>query len=70
MYDIAHYFGDKNRQVLKKHQTWLEKDNISANCSFLMGGQIKGELPELYMVYSQGNVLIPIRHMCDLYYEV
>ncbi|WP_299493482.1 peptidase [Acaryochloris sp. IP29b_bin.137] len=57
MYDIAHYFGEKTREVLNQHQTWLKKDNISADCSFLVGGQLKGELPELYMVYSQGNFL-------------
>ena len=57
MYDIANYFGNKTRQVIEQHQEWLQKDNISANCSFLVGGQIKGELPELYMVYSQGNFL-------------
>ena len=57
MYDVALYFGEKIRQVLNQHQDWLQKDNISAGCSFLVGGQIQGELPELYMVYSQGNFL-------------
>jgi putative proteasome-type protease len=57
MYDIANCFGEKTRQVLDKHQEWLKKDNISFNCSFLVGGQLRGELPEIYMVYSQGNIL-------------
>ncbi|NJK30047.1 MAG: peptidase [Acaryochloris sp. SU_5_25] len=57
MYDIANYFGEKTRQVLDKHQKWLKKDNISVNCSFLIGGQLRGEVPEMYMVYSQGNIL-------------
>lgn len=57
MYDVANYFGEKTRQVIDKHQEWLKKDNISVNCSFLVGGQLKGESPELYMVYSQGNIL-------------
>lgn len=62
MYDIANYFGQKTREVLTQHQDWLTKDNISASCSFLVGGQIKGEVPELYMVYSQGNFLRATRN--------
>lgn len=57
LYDIAQYFGNKTRQVLDTHRDWLKKDNIEFHCSFLLGGQIQGETPELYMIYSAGNVL-------------
>jgi putative proteasome-type protease len=35
----------------------LEADRIDYRASFLVGGQIKGEEPELYLVYTQGNCI-------------
>jgi putative proteasome-type protease len=57
LYKVAQYIGTLTRQVLDEHRVWLKKDGIDAGCTFLIGGQIKGEAPELYMVYSQGNFL-------------
>jgi putative proteasome-type protease len=57
LYDIAQYVGRLTRTIIEEHQPWLKKDGIDARCSFLLGGQIKGEAPELYMIYSQGNFL-------------
>jgi putative proteasome-type protease len=57
MYKVAQYIGNLTRQVLEENRAWLKKDGIDAQCTFLVGGQIKGEAPELYMVYSQGNFL-------------
>jgi putative proteasome-type protease len=57
MYDIAHYLGNQIRQVREQERPWLEKDNIDFNCNILCGGQIRGEDPELYLIYSQGNFI-------------
>ncbi len=40
LYDIAHYIGDKSRQVQARERTWLEQDNIDFQCNFILGGQI------------------------------
>jgi putative proteasome-type protease len=57
LYDVAKYIGRLTRKVIEENQAWLKKDGIDAHCSFLLGGQIKGEAPELYMIYTQGNIL-------------
>lgn len=57
LYDVARYIGDKIRQVQEKERPWLEKDGIDYKCTLLLGGQIRGEDPELYMIYSQGNCI-------------
>ena len=57
MFDVATYFGRKTRQILDENREWMERDRIEFNCTFLLGGQLQGESPELYMVYSQGNFL-------------
>lgn len=57
MYDIANYIGQKSREIQDRDRPWLERDHIDYKCNFLLGGQIKGELPELYLIYPQGNFI-------------
>jgi putative proteasome-type protease len=57
LYDVARYIGDTIRQLQERDRSWLERDNIDFQCSFLLGGQIQGEEPGLYMIYRQGNFI-------------
>ena len=57
MYDVAHYIGNKSREIQDLDRSWLEKDRIDFSCNFLLGGQIKGEEPQLYLIYPQGNFI-------------
>ncbi|TVQ42646.1 MAG: peptidase [Gloeocapsa sp. DLM2.Bin57] len=57
LYDVARYIGNKSREMQELDRPWLEKDNIDYHCNFLLGGQIKGEEPQLYRIYSQGNYI-------------
>lgn len=57
MYDTARYIGNCIRNLQEVDRPWLQKDKIDFQCSFLLGGQIKGEDPQLYLIYSQGNCI-------------
>ncbi|MEM7771949.1 MAG: proteasome-type protease [Cyanobacteria bacterium P01_A01_bin.37] len=57
MYDVVRYVGDTMRTIQDRDRPWLEKDNIDASCNFLVGGQLPGESPELYLIYPQGNFI-------------
>jgi len=57
LYEIARYIGSKSRQVQEQDKAWLKQEGIDFKGSFIVGGQIKGEEPELYLVYSQGNCI-------------
>ncbi|MGB7087487.1 MAG: proteasome-type protease, partial [Phormidesmis sp.] len=57
LHEIASYIGDKMRQIQDKERPWLEKDGIDYQSTFIVGGQISGEAPSLYLVYSQGNFI-------------
>jgi putative proteasome-type protease len=57
MHDIARYVGNKSREIQEIDRPWLEKDKIDYSCSFLLGGQIKGEPPQLFLIYPQGNFI-------------
>ena len=57
LYEVARYIGSKIRQIHEQDRAWLQQDGIDFKCSFLLGGQIKGEDPELYLIYNQGNFI-------------
>lgn len=57
LYEVARYVGGKIREVQEIDRSWLQKDNIDFKCSIILGGQIKGEEPSLYLIYSQGNFI-------------
>jgi putative proteasome-type protease len=57
MYDGARVVGQQIRAVADVDRPALERDNINFNVCVLLGGQIKGEKPQLFMIYPQGNPL-------------
>lgn len=57
LYAVARYIGDKMRTIQDLDRPWLQKDGIDSTCNIILGGQIKGEESELYLIYSQGNFI-------------
>lgn len=57
MHEVAAHIGDVMRNIQDKERPWLEKDGIDYQSTFLVGGQVAGESPGLYLVYSQGNFI-------------
>jgi len=55
MYDAARAVGEQVRRLSDLERAALERDDFRFNVHLLLGGQIKGELPELYLIYPQGN---------------
>jgi putative proteasome-type protease len=56
-YEIARHIGGKIREIQEQDREWLARDKIEFQCSILLGGQIKGEAPQLYLIYPQGNCI-------------
>jgi len=56
-YDAARCVGGHVRDVAALDREFLERDKIGFAVSLLVGGQIRDEPPQLYMVYAQGNPL-------------
>jgi putative proteasome-type protease len=57
MYEVAALVGDALREVKGRDGPYLMQDNIDPSASFLVGGQIAGEQPRLFHVYSEGNFI-------------
>jgi putative proteasome-type protease len=57
LYDAARIIGTEIRRVSDIDRTALERDDYKFNVHFLLGGQIRGEAPGLFLIYPQGNPL-------------
>ena len=57
MYDVATLLGDTMRQVRVRDGAFLQQSNVDVTANFIVGGQIKGEEPRLFLVYSEGNFI-------------
>lgn len=57
LYQAARIVGDCVRQVSEIDRASLERDSFSFNVNLLLGGQVRGEAPGLYLIYPQGNPL-------------
>jgi putative proteasome-type protease len=57
MYDAARVIGVEVRRVAEMDRPALERDDYKFNVHFLLGGQVVGEPPTLFLIYPQGNPL-------------
>jgi putative proteasome-type protease len=57
MFDIATILGDSMREVRRRDGPAFMASNIEASASFIIGGQIQGERPRLFLIYSEGNFI-------------
>lgn len=57
VYDAARVIGSQIRKVSDIDRDHLEQDDYKFNVHFLLGGQVKGRTPELFLIYPQGNPL-------------
>lgn len=57
LYDAARAVGEQVRRVSDMDRPALERDDYRFNTHLLLGGQVRGEPPDLYLIYPQGNPL-------------
>ncbi len=55
----ADYVGMLSRSIQKKYAPGGEEAGFNAEATFILGGQIKGLAPELYLIYAEGNHIHP-----------
>jgi putative proteasome-type protease len=57
LFEVACLVGDALREVQRRDGAQLAQDNIDANASLILGGQIAGEEQRLFNIYPQGNFI-------------
>jgi putative proteasome-type protease len=55
--DAARVIGEQVRRVAAMDRAALERDEFKFNVSLVVGGQVRGEAPGLFIIYPQGNPL-------------
>lgn len=57
LYEAAELLGDTVREVIARDSGPQAQGNVDFGCTFLLGGQVRGEEPRLFNVYPQGNFI-------------
>jgi len=57
MFEAARCVGDAIREVHKRDAEQLKEFGLDFNASIILGGQIRGESPRLFSIYSAGNFI-------------
>lgn len=57
LYEAARIVGECVRRISEIDRASLERDSFTFNVNLLLGGQVRGEEPGLYLIYPQGNPL-------------
>lgn len=57
LFEAASLVGECMRDVMRRTASLSKSDDYEFSSSILLGGQIKGQPPELYNIYPQGNFI-------------
>ncbi|HTH16388.1 MAG TPA: proteasome-type protease [Magnetospirillum sp.] len=57
LYDAAVLVGQAVREIHLRDAKALKENGVDFNVSLVLGGQIKGEQPRLFMIYTAGNFI-------------
>ncbi|HXJ21823.1 MAG TPA: 20S proteasome subunit A/B [Polyangia bacterium] len=57
MFEAAAYVGRVSQAVQESHRAALAATGVSAQATFILGGQIRGEPPSIYLIYPEGNFI-------------
>jgi len=57
MFNAARVVGDALREIHERDAESLQEHGHEFNGTFILGGQIKGEEPRLFYIYSAGNFI-------------
>jgi putative proteasome-type protease len=57
MVDAARLVGDAVREVYRRDADALKGFGVEFNCSFIVGGQLRGQPMRLFQIYSAGNFI-------------
>ncbi|HTV78016.1 MAG TPA: proteasome-type protease [Steroidobacteraceae bacterium] len=57
MFEAARCVGEAMREVYRRDADSLKEFNVEFNANMILGGQIRGENPRLFHIYSAGNFI-------------
>ena len=58
LFDAANYVGGISVKVQGQHWEAMQRSGFSAEATFILGGQIRGQTHEIFLIYPQGNYIM------------
>ena len=68
LFDVARLVGETVRATIAHEAGQRQDTGVDFSCTFLVGGQIAGEAPRLFLVYPQGNFIETSADTC--YFQI
>jgi putative proteasome-type protease len=57
MFDTANLVSNAMRDIERRDAPFLEARDVTFKASFILGGQICGEAPRVFLIYAEGNFI-------------
>ena len=57
MFQVARLVGDTLREVIQRNSDVGQKADATFHATFIVGGQIDGSEPRLFLIYPEGNFI-------------
>ena len=57
LYEAALYIGGLSTEIAASHRDALSRVGADGTSTFILGGQVGDEAPDIYLVYPQGNYI-------------
>jgi putative proteasome-type protease len=57
LFDVAGLVGECLREVRDRDGPFLAQSNVDMGANFILGGQVRGESPRLFLIYAEGNFI-------------
>ena len=57
MFQVARLVGDTLREVIQRNSDVGQKADATFHATFIVGGQIEGSEPRLFLIYPEGNFI-------------
>lgn len=59
LFDAAERVGQMSVAIQSQHWDALHRSGFSPEATFILAGQIRGQAPEIFLIYPQGNFIKP-----------
>jgi len=57
LFDAANYVGQLSKRVQASHGPQAKENGTNVEARFILGGQIRGRDPNIYLIYPEGNYI-------------
>lgn len=57
LFEAAHYVGQVSQRAQANHRQALSSSGIDGSATLILGGQLRGQLHEIFLIYPQGNYI-------------